>query len=490
MLSQSKHELSLFGRARAELLEFTTISDSLKHLILDSFPLFIYNFLLNIIFTINLHYIGLNGDSFMLAGSGLANTWIVATSSAIILGMNVGTLAMSSQALGAKEYRLAGLAMHRAIVLRLLVFVPGYFLLLISESVFLKLGTDPIIAQHAGVYCRYQFVPMICLIFFDAIRTLLLANGIFVPFLILQIALTLAHWILCAILTPIYLMDGVGWAMIISNIFSIVLLVGYVMWKKPCKESFFWPEPDSFKNLMPQFKQELPVGSTFYLEFLAFESTIAMGGQFPPLQLSVQVITLNFIGIMFTPILGLMMALISLMGNALGEKDHVKAGKIRKAGLVYAFFVLLLEIPVLYFFQNQIIGNYTKDPEVAASVKPILGIFMIFMIGDFFQVTNCSMLRAVGKEHLGFKIGVFAFYAIGLPIGYTLGVLLEWYSKGIWTGMTIGTLIGLSLSIRAWMEIDLAQQVIEIEERILRKKGLEAHLLGATEEQSIELKAY
>jgi len=472
---------------KSEIADFVDSKDHLKKLVLDSLPIFIYSFASNLILTFNLRAIGMYGDSFMLAGVGLGSTWLMATNFIAITAMNIGTLTLCSQALGAKEYRLAGLTLHRAIVLRLIMFIPGYLLLFVSENMFILWGADPQVAAYAGTYCKYQFVPVVFFIFFDTIKSILLANGIFMPFLYIQICATFAHFCFCNIFVPMYGIAGACYAMSLTYMFSLALLCSYIVWKKPCEESFFKPEAESFTKLLPQFKQELPIGSTVYLECVAFESTVMIAGQFPAVELSAQVVAFNVAVSAFQAILGLVMVVTSTLANAIGEKDYVKAGKIRKAALFYVTIVLCIETPTIFVCKEQIIRFFTSDPEVIVAAKPIIAFFAFVTVGDYIQAANCAMLRAVGKEHLGLKINVVSFYCVGIPIGYVLGALFGWYGVGMWIGLTIGIYSGFLMSVKAWFDIDFKEQILFIERRLQESKALEEKLLEKNE-HAIELK--
>eukprot|EP00331_Platyophrya_macrostoma_P016645 CAMPEP_0176472120 /NCGR_PEP_ID=MMETSP0127-20121128/41565_1 /TAXON_ID=938130 /ORGANISM="Platyophrya macrostoma, Strain WH" /LENGTH=164 /DNA_ID=CAMNT_0017866951 /DNA_START=310 /DNA_END=801 /DNA_ORIENTATION=+ len=164
--------------------------------------------------------------------------------------------------------------------------------------------------------------------------------------------------------------------MSITYLLSSILLILYIKWKKPCEESFFWPNSESFMKLLPQFKQEIPIGSTAYLEGVAFEGVVIIAGQFPPFELGAQVVAFCeqvvafcVTASAFQAILGLLMVLTSALGNAMGEKDYIKAGKIRKAALLYVIIVLCIEAPVLLIFKEQIIEFFTNDPQVILAAK-------------------------------------------------------------------------------------------------------------------------
>lgn len=489
MYSGNTPKQSLYDRIRAELSEITSGRELLPFLARESVPLVIYFLAMNIVLTLNFHYIGQLGDPYMLAGVGLGNTWLTTTNYAIIVGLNIGTLTLCAQALGAKEYRIAGFTLHRAIVMRFLLLIPSYFLLYISEGVFLSWGVDPRIAVYASQYCKYQLLPLMCLIIFDCFKSLLLANGIFMPFLYIQICMAGVHWIFCSILTPGLGIVGVCYAMIISYALSVILLMIYLKWKKPCKESFFKPSLESIQDIIPQFKQEVPIGAMFYLDVMSFEASVIIAGQFPPDELGAQVVAWNIIGSSFLPIMGLMMTLTSALGNAMGEKDYVKAKRLRNAGILYTFIVVVIEAPLIHLFREPIVRIYTNSPEIVHAAKPIVSFFAFCVFGDFIQAINCAMLRAIGKEKIAFKIGIIANYGVGLPIGYICGVILGLHDIGLWMGICTGLYLGFCFSVRVLFTTDMEEQVNVIQERLNEKRGIEERLIKE-KDPAIEMITY
>lgn len=458
---------------KQKIVDFFSVRDCIKTLAVNSFAISAYFVASSIMSAVNLHYVGIEGDEHSTAAIGLGNTLVVGTNTAMIWGLNIGTLALCSQSFGAKELRLSGYYFQRALSMRFLLFVPSYLMLYFSEGLFLAMGVDPLVASKASQYCRLQFVPLVCLITMDTLKSLLLSAGIFTPFLVIQIFMTVTHAILCLFFSAITNLGiaGVCYCQIVTNACGLALIILYVKWKRPCQESLFWPDNLNLADIFQQFKQELPIGVLFYLEMMGFELNVGIAGQFPAVELGGQVIVFNIIMISFMPLFGMCMTLTSIVGNAMGEGDGKKAIRFRNAGILYAMTFFLIQVIIMVSCRSSIIGLYTTHPETAAKAEFLLMCYCSIMVLDFLQVSTTAVLRGIGLEHFACKLYLISFYGFGLPTGYVFGSILEWYSAGLWVGIGTAVSIVCIVSGSKLYTVDLQKQADGIVERIKSDKS-------------------
>jgi len=48
------------------------------------------------------------------------------------------------------------------------------------------------------------------------------------------------------------------------------------------------------------------------------------------------------------------------------------------------------------------------------------------------------VLRGMGDVNIPTIITFLAYWIVGLPVGYVLGINLNWGVKGVWYGLTLG----------------------------------------------------
>src|SRR3546814_7851853 len=77
---------------------------------------------------------------------------------------------------------------------------------------------------------------------------------------------------------------------------------------------------------------------------------------------------------------------------------------------------------------------FTKDTVVIAISAQLLIIAGLFQLFDGTQVVGLGILRGVGDVNIPTLITFVAYWVIGLPAGYLLGIVLGFGVLGIWYG--------------------------------------------------------
>jgi MATE family multidrug resistance protein len=96
------------------------------------------------------------------------------------------------------------------------------------------------------------------------------------------------------------------------------------------------------------------------------------------------------------------------------------------------FFTFRFYLPTLYI----------DDPEVISLAASLLILAGFFQISDGVQVVGLGVLRGMEDVKVPTLVTFFAYWALGLPLGYLLAFKLGFGESGIW----IGLLIGLTLT--------------------------------------------
>ncbi|MCC1692188.1 MATE family efflux transporter, partial [Salmonella enterica subsp. enterica serovar Indiana] len=76
-------------------------------------------------------------------------------------------------------------------------------------------------------------------------------------------------------------------------------------------------------------------------------------------------------------------------------------------------------------FREQIAALYNDSPEVVALASSLMLLAAVYQISDAIQVIGTGVLRGYKDTRSIFYITFVAYWVLGLPIGYTLG-LTDW----------------------------------------------------------------
>jgi len=96
---------------------------------------------------------------------------------------------------------------------------------------------------------------------------------------------------------------------------------------------------------------------------------------------------------------------------------------------------------------------YSTDVSVLAVASGLLIYAAFFQFSDAIQVTAAGALRGYQDTRATMLITLFAYWGIGLPVGYGLG-LADWFGPasgpaGLWQGLIVGlTCAALMLGVR------------------------------------------
>jgi MATE family multidrug resistance protein len=106
-----------------------------------------------------------------------------------------------------------------------------------------------------------------------------------------------------------------------------------------------------------------------------------------------------------------------------------------------------MSITALLFagFNQYLPWIYTSDEAVISIAAQLLIIAGFFQLFDGTQVVGLGILRGLGDVNIPTLITFVAYWIIGIPMGYFLGIYLGWGANGIWYGLTLGLLVSAGL---------------------------------------------
>ena len=132
------------------------------------------------------------------------------------------------------------------------------------------------------------------------------------------------------------------------------------------------------------------------------------------------------------------------------QKGRLDFPELRRIGKSLFFMTLLMEIlfaliflfgrkwfPTLYLDLDSAL-NAADNAEVIAIAAQLLLISAFFQISDGLQAVILGALRGLQDVRIPTLITFIAYWIIGFPISYYLGIHTELKSMGIWIGLLSG----------------------------------------------------
>jgi MATE family multidrug resistance protein len=190
----------------------------------------------------------------------------------------------------------------------------------------------------------------------------------------------------------------------------------------------------------------LPAAGQILFEGAVFAVVTVMVARLDEASLAAHGIAVNVISTTYMVPLGISSAAAVRVGQAYGRRDiHGAAAAGWTALLLSALFmgaagVLLAIVPQF------IVRLYISNAAVIGVGALLLRIAAVFELFDGFQVVTGGALRGLGDTRTPMLVHLAGYWAVGMPVAYTLCFPLGWGAPGIWVGLSAAlVLIGVVL---------------------------------------------
>ena len=205
------------------------------------------------------------------------------------------------------------------------------------------------------------------------------------------------------------------------------------------------------KMLRKQINLGFPSSMQVFFEVAIFTAAVWLSGVLGKNTQAANQIALNLSSMTYMVGIGLSVAAMVRVGNQKGLQNFVELRRIAKSvffltlivEVVFASLFLIFRdwLPTLYLDENDV-ANQVDNLEVIGLAAKLLLIAAFFQISDGIQVAVLGALRGIQDVKVPTLLTFVAYWLVGFPISYYLGLQTELKSVGIW----IGLLSGLSVS--------------------------------------------
>lgn len=235
-------------------------------------------------------------------------------------------------------------------------------------------------------------------------------------------------------------LNGAAYATLFARIFMALMMIVYVHAHPRFKHYLTerWVHRFDHHLLKSILRLGIPNGFTYVFEVGAFSSAAIMMGWFGSTPLAAHQITISLASTSFLITLGIGIAASIRVGYELGRGDYTLA---RFAGLTAiklgAAYMSLCALG-FFFFRNWFPTLYVSDADVIAWAAKFFVVVAIFEIFDGIQAVAIGALRGMSDTQWPSIIAFFAYWMMGLPLGYLLAFHGGVGPVGIWIGLLTG----------------------------------------------------
>lgn len=248
---------------------------------------------------------------------------------------------------------------------------------------------------------------------------------------------------------------GCGWATALVMVAMLLGMLVWVTWAPYYQSSgllrrFDWPQSRVIRRLL---SVGLPIGVSIFAEASIFSVIALLIGGLGATVVAGHQIALNFSSMVFMIPYSLGMAATVRVGQALGRREPREARFAAGVAMATALAYACLSASGMLWLRTDIAEIYTPDLAVIGVAGSLLIYSAFFQFSDAIQVTAAGALRGYQDTRVTMLITLLAYWGIGLPVGYSLG-LSDWLGepsgpKGLWQGLVVGlSCAALLLGIR------------------------------------------
>jgi len=391
-----------------------------------------------------------------LAASSLANA-IFFTVFIVGIGITLGLTPPVASSFAAGDMKACKRYFKHGIVLYttmgLLIFVVVY----ISSFFLENMGQQPEIAALAQPYLQILGASAFFVLIFQAIKQFMhglshTKEPMFIEFGEAALNVFLNYLFIFGNLGfPEMGLLGAGIATVLARmagcIALIILFVNSPKFDKYLKD-IQWKvfSTAEFKYLL---KLGVPIGLSMLFEMSAFAMSNVMMGWISADTLAAHQIALNIASVTFLVAQSISAATAVRTANQLGLKNTQELRMAGKAGMLINLMFMAVCMLLISIFYQTLPALYVTEIEVQKIASTLLIVAALFQLSDGLQVACMGALRGIMDVRVPTLITLFAYWGIGIPLGYVLGFVFGMGAVGIWLSLFIAlTAAAILLTIR------------------------------------------
>jgi len=188
-----------------------------------------------------------------------------------------------------------------------------------------------------------------------------------------------------------------------------------------------------------------PIGISSTMEVTMFAAVSLLMGSLSAIAVAGHQVAINFSAMTFMVPFGLSTAITTRVGNAKGKKLHEEARWRGFTGIILSTIFMSITAIIMFTIPELITSIYTQDSNVREVAVSLLYMAAIFQISDGLQVSGYGALRGLKDTKIPMYVNLVAYWIIGLPAGYYLGITRGIGPQGLWMGLIAGLTVAAIL---------------------------------------------
>jgi multidrug resistance protein, MATE family len=363
------------------------------------------------------------------------------------IGIAYGLTPLIAQHNGRENHAECGKLLSNAVFINLFVGVILFgFTFFCSKYLLSRLDQTPVVVRQAKPFMLLLGASIIPLMVFTTFKQFAEGLGFTKQAMVISIwgnVLNIALGIIFVKglfgVKPMGIM-GVGYSTLIDRCLMSIVMAGYVFKSAKFKKYLtgFVAFGIDTSRLTQILKIGVPVAMQYTFEISAFSAAAIIIGTIGYHEQAAHLVAINLASMTYMMASGVSAAAAIKSGNYFGSNDHQKLrhSAISNYHIVIVFMGVMAVIFAL--FNHILPWIYTSDKIVIAISAQLLIIAALFQLFDGTQVVGLGILRGIGDVNIPTLVTFIAYWVIGLPVGYLLGITYHMGVNGVWYGLVLG----------------------------------------------------
>ncbi len=374
------------------------------------------------------------------------------------MGLLLGLDALVSQAYGAGDLHECHDWLVQGLYLGLVVCPASMALLWWVDSVSDRMGFNPEVLAQARPFLRASMWGTPALFTYAAFRRYLQGMGLVKPVMAALISANLVNALMDWILiyghlgAPEMGVAGSGWATMISRCYMASFLVVYAIGRdlrtgRGLIRTSLAPRLAAIRRL---FSIGLPAATHILLEVGVFALATMLAGRLDAASLAAHHVVLDVASVTFMIPLGLATAGAIRVGQAIGRGEPAAASRAGWTALLLGASFMATSGLVMAIIPGPLSTLFTDDARVVALASRLMLLAAAFQLFDGLQGVATGALRGAGDTRTAMICTLCCYWAVGLPVGWSLAFRDDRGVFGLWIGLTLGLFIAGVVLLWAW----------------------------------------
>ncbi|UXI00069.1 MATE family efflux transporter [Photobacterium sp. TY1-4] len=395
----------------------------------------------------------------MAAVSVAASIWLPAILFGV--GLLIALVPIVAQLNGSGKKEKIPFEVQHGFVLSALVSVPIILVLYNAGMLIDLMDVEPVLAEKTIGYLHAVLYAVPGLLFFQTLKSFseglsLTIPGMVIGFIGLAANIPL-NWIFVYGKFGAPEMGGVGCGVATAIVYWLmfIAMLIYVFINKRLKQAglfttLYQPQP---KAVLRLFKLGFPVAASLFFEVSLFAAIALLISPLGSIVVAAHQVAINFSSLIFMLPMSFGAALSIRVGFLMGKEEIDEARIASHSGIMVAIGMSLITAILTVVFREEIALLYTDNPEVVLLAGQLLFLAAVYQCSDAVQVVAAGALRGYKDMQAIFSRTFIAYWILGLPSGYILG-MTDWVvapmgPHGFWYGNIIGlTSAAVMLAVR------------------------------------------